>query len=80
MRTTRCTDGLLPALTVTFLLTLFLAAADLPAAEPEAFAVGPLVAGWMADTTGQLEAGLWLGPVLLAGAAMASMAQARASV
>lgn len=42
--------------------------------------VGPLVAGWMADTTGQLEAGLWLGPVLLVGAAMASMAQARASV
>lgn len=39
--------------------------------------VGPLVAGWMADTTGQLEAGLWLGPVLLTAAALVSMAQAR---
>jgi predicted MFS family arabinose efflux permease len=38
-------------------------------------ALGPLAAGWVADATGQLAAGLWLGPVLLAGAALVSSAQ-----
>ena len=27
--------------------------------------IGPVVAGWISDTTGTLQSGLWLGPVLL---------------
>lgn len=38
-------------------------------------AVGPLLAGWVADATGQIAVGLWLGPVLLACAAIVSSFQ-----
>lgn len=38
-------------------------------------ALGPLAAGWVADASGHLTAGLWLGPVLLVGAALVSRAQ-----
>lgn len=38
-------------------------------------ALGPLAAGWVADATGQLAAGLWLGPALLVCAALVSSAQ-----
>lgn len=37
--------------------------------------LGPLLAGWLADTLGRLEAGLWLGPALLAAGALVSLAQ-----
>lgn len=38
-------------------------------------ALGPLAAGWVADVTGQLAMGLWLGPLLLACAVVVSRAQ-----
>ncbi|GAB3188363.1 YbfB/YjiJ family MFS transporter [Hydrogenophaga aquatica] len=40
--------------------------------------IGPLLAGWIADTSGHLEAGLWLGPALLACAAAVSLVQSGA--
>lgn len=42
--------------------------------------VGPLLTGWIADSVGNLEAGLWVGPVLLVVAALASMRQSHAQV
>lgn len=38
-------------------------------------ALGPLMAGWLTDATGQLTAGLWLGPVLRVLAACVSANQ-----
>jgi len=37
--------------------------------------LGPLAAGWIADTTGRLEGGLWLGPALLLLAGLVSLRQ-----
>ena len=37
--------------------------------------VGPLASGWLADATGLLESGLWLGPLLLMAGAVVSLAQ-----
>ena len=37
--------------------------------------IGPLAAGWIADATGRLEAGLWLGPIILLAAAAVSLKQ-----
>ena len=36
---------------------------------------GPILSGWISDATGDVSAGLWSAPVLLAGAAVASLFQ-----
>ena len=41
--------------------------------------IGPVVAGWISDTTGTLQSGLWLGPVLLVLGASASLLHRRQS-
>lgn len=38
-------------------------------------AIGPLATGWLADASGRLDWGLWLGPVLLALGAVVSLRQ-----
>ncbi len=39
--------------------------------------IGPVLAGWISDTTGSLQSGLWLGPVLLVVGALASLLHRR---
>ncbi len=39
--------------------------------------IGPVLAGWISDTTGTLQSGLWLGPALLVVGALASLLHRR---
>lgn len=39
--------------------------------------IGPVLAGWISDTTGTLQSGLWLGPALLVAGALASLLHRR---